>query len=424
MHPFVAEADRPLAGHIDATWDIGAARLEPTPAQLEHGLALHRDAVALDGFGFLPLVWTAELVAQINALTDGHVGGREWHLRSTWLRQAAAGEDPHGPGGQAFRIALDASGLDGAVQTVGRATIPGMNRLEYDVHAMSTFHHLCHTMRDRIFHAGSAGELREGAGQGRYGIVWSMNSPPLPGRMLDAEDEFSWLKTFYYLGFRLVHLTYNRRNEVGDGGIENGGLSRLGQELIARMNDLGLIIDTPHSSRQTTLEAARLTTKPMMASHVGCDALFHHHRNKSDEEMRAIADTGGLVGIVGLPSFLGHNADINRLLDHVDHAVKVAGIEHVTIGTDNTSSVPWPADCRPHPKGSFSAQWAGGWTPQAMAASSDEARTGSLAWTNWPLFTVGLVKRGYRDQDIRRIIGGNLLRVLEANEPAKYRLQA
>lgn len=403
---------------MDNAWRAAMAILGPSDAQLDHGFALHRDAMALDTFGFLPMVWTDEVIRKRNLLADEDVGGREFHFRQTRMRQLAAAEDADGPGGAEYLAALQASGLDGMVQTVGAATVPGMNDLEADMAAISGFTWQCHRFRHRLFQAGSTDELREGKAACRFGIVWSANSPPLPGRMIDPDDELQRLTVWRQLGFRMCHLTYNRRNTVAEGGVEDadqdGGLSQFGRDVVSAFNEAGIIVDVPHSSRRTVLDAARITTRPMMSSHAGCRALFDHHRNRCDEELKAIASTDGLCGIVSLGSFLGTDASIQTLLDHVMHAVRLIGSRHVAIGTDRSAPVTVPTSLKPRSAGRFKSSWAGGWNPD-QNARVDPAGDQSLAWTNWPLFTVGLVMRGLGDDDIRQILGLNLLRVMQAN---------
>ncbi|MBM3890634.1 MAG: dipeptidase, partial [Verrucomicrobia bacterium] len=246
--------------------------------------------------------------------------------------------------------------------------------------------------------------------------------PPIVGQLSDPDEELSWVETWYQLGVRLMHLTYNRRNFIGDGCAEpaNGGLSELGRALIKKMNEVGIIVDTPHSGIQTTLDAAKASTKPMMASHTGAKAVFNHMRCKSDAELKAIAATDGLIGVYVLPNMLGPNATLNTMLDHVDYIAKLVGANHVAIGTDTTYQQPWPKTLTGYPKARFSTQWWGNWNKENHPLPiSDEASTGSLAWTNWPLYTVGLVMRGYSDTDIGKILGGNFMRVLDANRPAK-----
>jgi membrane dipeptidase len=154
-----------------------------------------------------------------------------------------------------------------------------------------------------------------------------------------------------------------------------------------------------------------------MASHSGCRALRDHPRCKYDEAIEAVATTGGTIGICVLPGFLGLSGDLNALLDHIDHAVSVVGPDHVAIGTDVCYIPPYPEGLKGFPDARWTSSWWGAWKEEYASPPSQEHRWGSLAWTNWPMYTVGLVSRGYSDEDIRKIIGGNTLRVLEANEP-------
>ena len=123
---------------------------------------------------------------------------------------------------------------------------------------------------------------------------------------------------------------------LGDGCAEpsNAGLSDLGRAAIAEMNHVGVIVDVAHAGWQTSLEAARASTKPIVASHTACAALNRHIRGKPDEVIRAIVGTGGYVGICCVPAFLGGRGDLTALLDHIDHAVRAFGADHVAIGTD------------------------------------------------------------------------------------------
>lgn len=417
-HPLVDSDDNPHLRHIHMAWEYGMACLRPSREQLEHGLEVHTRALALDTFGFPPTVWTQRVVDALNQLSVDNVGAREWHFRSGSLRKSLVADDPDSGAARTYIKALRASGLNGMVKTAGRNVVPGMNDLEREMINIASNHYVQQRYYKDIFQAHSVEQLRHGIKQGLFAWIWSMNSPPTPGRMIDAEDEFSWIEAFYHLGYRLAHLSYNRRTTAADGGVEDGGLSKFGVEMIGRFNEIGLIVDTPHTNTASTLQAAKVSSKPIMASHVGCRALYDHHRNKTDEELRAIADSGGLIGIVGLAGFLGRDQSINALLDHVDHAVKVAGAAHVAIGTDSGSSVPvWPKDCQKPAQGKFDYRWAGGWGPPTKPAPLEKSVT--LAWTNWPLFTVGLVQRGYRDEDIEKILGNNLMRVLADNEPSR-----
>ena len=149
----------------------------------------------------------------------------------------------------------------------------------------------------------------------------------------------------------------------------------------------------------------------MVASHTGCDALFHHDRNKTDKEIRAIARTGGLIGIYTLPAFLGKKANLCTMLDHIEHVTKLVGVDHVAIATDHCYLGPKPRSPKEARPPKAPADKLSHWRPEHREYSNDEHTSGSLAWLNWPYFTVGLVTRGYTDRDIEKILSLNFLRV-------------
>jgi membrane dipeptidase len=230
---------------------------------------------------------------------------------------------------------------------------------------------------------------------------------------VSVPDELRYLRVFFQLGIRMMHLTYQRRNTIGDGSAEpaNAGLSDFGRAVIAEMNRLGIIVDVAHSGWRTSLEAAQASKKPMVASHTTCAAVHKHIRSKPDEVGRAIAKSGGLIGICCIPQFLGGKGDISAFLDHIEYAARHFGIDHVAIGTDisytsqNAQAEDKKVPARPKSRTRWEALW-----PAETFVSTPAARD-SLAWTNWPLFTVGLVQRGFSDDDIQKILGGNMLRV-------------
>ena len=171
---------------------------------------------------------------------------------------------------------------------------------------------------------------------GEHCLYMTGNGVPLPQTWVSVEEELGYVRLFFQLGIRMMHLTYNRRNMLGDGCAElaNGGISDFGRAAIAEMNRVGVIVDVAHSGWQTSLEAAKASTKPMVASHSACDAINHHIRCKPDDVIKAICDTGGLIGICLIPNFLGGNGDIAAVLDHIEYVIKTFGEDHVAVGTD------------------------------------------------------------------------------------------
>jgi membrane dipeptidase len=154
-----------------------------------------------------------------------------------------------------------------------------------------------------------------------------------------------------------------------------------------------------------------------VASHSTAAALHPHIRSKPDEVIRALADSGGYIGICCISRFLRGKGDLNAFLDHIDHVAKSFGTDHVAIGTDiaytsrNSAAENKKAAVAGlrRKREDFRSLW-----PKDDFVASEEADL-SLSWTNWPLYTVGLVQRGYSDDDIRKILGGNVMRVAKAS---------
>jgi membrane dipeptidase len=150
--------------------------------------------------------------------------------------------------------------------------------------------------------------------------------------------------------------------------------------------------------------------------------LYEHFRGKPDETIKAICDTDGLVGICCIPRFLGGKGDITALMDHLDHLIKKFGARHAAIGCDISYVSRFDkeerAKIKRRPDGSSALsgsadRWEHLWPKDDYQATA--AAEQSIAWTNWPLFTLGMIQRGHSDETIRQVLGGNMLRVLRAN---------
>jgi len=196
-------------------------------------------------------------------------------------------------------------------------------------------------------------------------------------------------------------------------------LSDFGHATIREMNRLGILIDLAHTGWQTCLETALASEQPVVVSHSTACALNKHIRSKPDDIIRAVLDTGGTMGITNVPAFLGGQGDITAFLDHIDYVAKTFGTDHVTIGTDRPYSSQYIAEANKklNPRGRQRNRWEALWPVNDPVQSPDwrqPHQEQSLTWANWPLFTVGLVQRGYSDEDIQKIIGGNILRVARA----------
>ena len=395
---------------IQQARDAALAILQPSESQLEHGLALHRDALVCESYSLgLQAPIDGEAVAKAVESGASEVELQYLSERMRMTRWAADDELK-----AEYLAAWEASGVTCSFQNTGEEGNDPMRMLGRLAH----YTHLTDRMRDHVARAAFPGDIAAAKAAGRHCIYQTCNGVPLPGEQATVEQELRFVSQFFELGCRMMHLTYNRRNPIGDGCAEpaNAGLSDFGRAVIAEMNEVGVIIDVAHTGWRTCLEAAEASRKPIVSSHSACAALNHHHRCKPDEVMRAIADKGGTLGITNVPAFLGGSGCIDAMLDHVDHAVKVVGADHVTIGTDRAY-----VSCRTREENAkvkvrrgVRRRWEALWPaddPVGRPEWRREPMVQSMAWTNFPLFTVGLVQRGYSDDDIRRILGGNILRV-------------
>jgi Zn-dependent dipeptidase, microsomal dipeptidase homolog len=212
-----------------------------------------------------------------------------------------------------------------------------------------------------------------------------------------------------------VQPTYNRRNLIGDGCMEpaNAGLSRTGIETIERLNSLGILVDLSHCGRQTSADAIRVSKKPVAFTHTGAAAVVDHPRHRTDAELRAVADKGGVPGVFFMPYLTGGKqpaaADIIR---HLEHMINVAGEDHVSIGTDGTIS---PAVLDQKYKDAFAADIRQ--RKEKKIAAPGESEEGYLFASdlNTPrrFETLGqmLADRGHSATRIEKILGRNLMRV-------------
>lgn len=399
---------------MDHAWLLALSRLSPHQAQIERGLELHRALPICDNYAFLPKVFSPRLSGIMNGYQDRGMGIVEWRQKTNVQRVTACLDDSQSAA--EFVSALDRANVCGLIQNVSDVG----ECFEYAVMNINAHQRVCTTLKERVFQATGADDLLQAKASGRTGVLFSLTGLPLTATgMADPDGMLDWVEYWYNAGVRFMHLGYNRRNLVADGCTEarDGGLSDFGRELVARLNQVGITIDVPHSSPQTTADVVAQSSGPIIASHIGCRAVYDHPRCKSDEEIKQIAGTGGLVGIYAVPSLLGPNADINLMLEHVRHAIDLVGAEHVAIGTDISYIRDWPQEVRPFGTKSNVADRIGGRKAEQTPYQSADHIGGTLSWTNWPLFTVGLVKMGLFDAAIEQILGGNLRRVLRANQP-------
>ena len=258
--------------------------------------------------------------------------------------------------------------------------------------------------------------LRAAKAQKKFGVILSSQD----GQILDSSTasvndyNLQNLKSFYDLGLRVLQLTHNEGNILGDSFREkrNAGLTRLGEKVVAAMNQHGMLIDLSHCGDQTTREAIDLSKKPCAITHAGCRALYPTARNKPDELIRAVAEKGGYFGVFNMSLWLTarDTTSIDDVVAHIEHAVKVGGVEHVGFGSDG----PVVEDTTPAAdalKGQQSYAQRNLGLPGAERIPSHV----TVAALNGPdrlwRLADALVKRGHKTSDVEKIIGANFLRV-------------
>jgi membrane dipeptidase len=382
------------------------ALLKPSPKVLEHGLELHAASLVIESYGFSPRsAIDGEVMRRAMEAGANNLELDDLHTEMLLTRVA----DDRSQLAE-YLEAWRASGVTCVLQNAGEeGSSPArlLKRLAY-------FTYVTDKLRDHVSRAATPEDIVAAKQQGRHCLYLTGNGVPLAQEWNSVTEELGHIRLFYQLGIRMMHLTYNRRNVLGDGCAEpsNAGLSDLGRAAIAEMNRVGVIVDVAHSGWRTSLEAAQVSNKPVVASHSGAVAVHRHIRSKPDEVIRAIADSGGYVGVYSVTSFLGRGGDLNAMLDHIEYLVKKFGADHVAIGTDIVYT-PRSADAeyrkmgsRPRSRPRYEAFWPEG--------ALDNRSHPSLAWTNWPMFTVGMMQRGISDNDIQKILGGNVMRVARA----------
>ncbi|RLG98388.1 membrane dipeptidase [Candidatus Bathyarchaeota archaeon] len=254
-------------------------------------------------------------------------------------------------------------------------TIAFKNYLTYALDAFGFFERELEQAGDEISIVTTKRSLSEAIKDGKLGVVLAIENSDA------VEGSLNVLRMLFKLGVRSIGLTHNPRSLAADGVGESrtgGGLTTFGVQLIEEMNRLGIIVDLAQISEKCFWDALEVSRKPVIVSHGNCKALCNHRRNLTDEQLRGLASKGGVIGVTFVPAFIDEKApSLSRLLDHIDHIVEVAGIDHVGLGSD-----------------------------------FDGGGTLLRDVTELPKITRGLLERGYEEGEVKKILGENFQRVL------------
>jgi membrane dipeptidase len=267
---------------------------------------------------------------------------------------------------------------------------------------VASFHRALAENRERLVHVERAEDLDAVESGERIGLMLSLEGVECFGVEVWPAD------VFHTLGVRMAGLTWNRRNAFSDGAAEDGGgLSRLGRDLVDRLVSLGVILDLAHASRGAYTEILeRAGGAPIICSHGGCRAVYDTPRNLDDDQLRALREAGGLFGLMLHPYAIGaERRTIDGVVDQLEHAVSVMGIDRVCLGGDFTRRL-WEAmPPPPEPKDGLAP-------PGVVPGMGIEGLVGP---EDYPALVEGLEARGWSPADVDAVTSGNLLRFLRSS---------
>lgn len=338
---------------------------------LERAHELHREFPVVDCHGDIPMdLWRRRRDGEPAPLADDYLQ----RLRTGGVRiefMTVGGDQP---------LTMDG---------IGRPEIRALELID-DVISEAERH-------DELFIIETTADLDRAITAEGIGIVLHLEG------LAPAHASRSLLRTFHRLGIRSAQPTWNMRNAVADGVGElvPAGLSACGRDLITELRELGTVLDVSHLSQHGFWDLVELVDGPIVASHANAAAVWPHPRNLEDDQIWAIASSGGVIGACFFPAFIDENASLDRLIDHVDYIAGLVGVDHVAVGPDYVDFARdlMIADMT---YGSVSVDY----------GDTFDFPEGLRSVETLPTFTAGLIVRGYAETDIAKIIGGNALRVL------------
>ena len=292
---------------------------------------------------------------------------------------------------------------DGGVTAIN-ATIAIWDDFEATLNRITDWLGWFEQFADQIRPVHSVDDITHAKEEGRTGVIFGwQNASPI-------ENDLARLRLFHSLGVRIIQLTYNERNLLGNGCYErvDDGLSRFGQGAVREMNRLGILIDLSHVGDQTTLDAIEHSETPVAITHANARSHIDHPRNKTDEAIRNLVEKGGVIGANAFPRFFptGFEATLDDYIDAIDYLVEMAGIDHVAIGTDF---------CMHQTRGFFDWIFSSQGTIPAEDPPEVPIPYHHLLGFDGPLEFVNLaarlLDRGYSPDDTRKVLGGNWLRL-------------
>lgn len=275
------------------------------------------------------------------------------------------------------------------------------NKLKWAFQAIEAMHREAEESPDELVIATTVEQIRDAKRDGRVAVVLSFEGAG------PIEDAVELLGAFHRLGVRCIGLTHDFRNHLADGVRtgSNGGLTELGRDAVREMNRLGIVVDVSHLNDAGFWDVAEHTRAPLHASHSNSRSLRQHPRNLTDDQLRAVATSGGVVGVHALGALVTDRQGpptLEEFLAHVDHLVQVMGEDHVALGPDIMEN--YPAD-----------EYRLLWDPRLPTAALSYVYPPEFASLSQAQnLTAALVARGYGETAVRKVLGENMLRLFDA----------
>jgi len=289
-------------------------------------------------------------------------------------------------------------------ETCGNITlIDSQAALKESMSALADWHHVFEK-RHEVILATAAGDIQRAKEENKVAIMCAFqNGTPL-------EDDVDLLLVYHKLGIRVFQPTYNTANLLGNGCYERiDGLSNFGVKAVEEINRLHMLLDLSHCGIKTTMEALDISKDPVLYTHANPRAICDSVRNKNDDEIKALAEKDGVMGITSYSPFAyakeGVRPTVDNFMSFVDYVVNLVGVDHVGIGTDIADGYVGVAEAFERQKQRYPKIF-GPWTAES------ERMEGLDHVTLYPNVTKGLVAHGYSDQEIQKILGLNFLRVI------------
>ena len=286
--------------------------------------------------------------------------------------------------------------------TAFNGTVAAWHSLPETMNLIADYYRLLEGHADSIMQVRSVGDIHEAKVRGCAGMIFGFQDTNA------INGNLRMLAVYHALGVRIIQLTYNDENAVGFGCMapEDKGLTPFGREVVAEMNRLGMLVDLSHCGHKTTMDAIEVSKGPVAFTHANPLALAKSPRNKPDEAFKALAAKGGVAGVVLLPAWLTHHgkAGLEDYLNAIDYLVNLIGIDHVGLGTDFMEEIP----------AEIMATALKGISPENLQQFyGSNIVNGFESAAEFSKVTEGLLSRGYSPEDVKKIMGGNWLRLYE-----------